>query len=428
MFDEENKEYFYEEQIKRDYYSEPQPQIVQPAKKSGGFKKVMQVIGLALLFGAVSGSMMFGISYFGKMYLGNGVIASKSESPTRDISNVTIMSNSQKFEDSQIQAVVVDVSDVVQAVMPSVVIIEGKVTTTGMFGQTSVSGVCGSGIIIGKNDTELLVVTNAHVVEDAQDITVEFIDENKVSATVKGLKSNKDLAVLAISLYDVKDTTLEEISIAEIGDSNSVKVGSAAIAIGNALGYGQSVTVGVISALDREVKVEGVTHTLIQTDAAINPGNSGGALIDAYGKVIGINSAKLTDTEVEGMGYAIPISSAMDIITELMNSETRQIVPEAERGYMGISGKDIDATASAYLGYPQGVLLTQVGEDSPAEDAGLKGLDIIIGFDGEEISTMEQLKKLLQYYRTGETVEIEFYRQEGNQFVINTVQLTLGSN
>ncbi len=437
MFDEEKEYSYYNNSYEKEtsYYStdtqEPETYYYGTAapkkEKKNGFLTVLKVFAIALLFGVVAGGSIFGINYLGnKMFNTNNTPSTNNN--LRDLTNVSIVSNESKFEDSSIEAVVIDVSDIVKAVMPSVVIIEGKAKTTNMFGQTSVSSVCGSGIIIGKNDTELLVVTNAHVVEGVDDLEVEFIDKTRGSATVKGLKTNKDLAVIAISLYDISDETISNISIAQIGNSESVQVGSAAIAIGNALGYGQSVTVGVISALNREVKVEGITHTLIQTDAAINPGNSGGALINAHGQVIGINSAKLTDTSVEGMGYAIPISSAMDIITELMNKETKEIVPEKERGYMGISGKDINEVTSAYLGYPQGVLVTKVEEDSAADAAGLQSLDILIGFDGESISTMEQLKKILMYYRAGETVEVEFYRQENDKFVVKTTEITLGKN
>ena len=393
-------------------------------KKSHGFLKA---ICYGITFGLVAGIIIFGINYFG----GKAFPTTSSSSKSFVAGNPSTIKTALSVNKDLSSAVAVtDVSSIAEACMPSVVAINGTVTTTtaGFYRQTYEAPVAGSGIIIGKNDTELLIVTNAHVVDGVNDLKITFIDDVQVDATVKGSKSSKDLAVVAVKLSDISQSTMDNIVIAEIGDASDVKVGEAAIAIGNSMGYGQSVTVGVISALNREITIDNVTYTVIQTDAAINPGNSGGALINAYGQVVGINSAKLSDESVEGMGYSIPISDVMDVIEELMNKETRQLVEESQRGFIGISGQDIDASTASVWGYPEGIYVGKVQAKSAAEEAGIKYRDIIVSFDGDDVTTMAALKKKLAYYRVGEQVEIGFYRYENDEYVLKTVTLTLKSS
>lgn len=404
----------------------------EPKKKDN---KIGKVILSAVTFGLVAGIIIFAVSYFGHKYIPNGNNPSGNVINTAGNGNnfvpgnpETIQTGNSSKDKLDKQVIVTDVSSIVESCMPSVVIIDGTVTQmiNQVFFQTQVeSPVCGSGIIIGKNDTELLIVTNAHVVEGVNNLATTFIDGTKISAVVKGTKSTKDLAVIAVKLTDIQQSTMDSILIAEIGSSSEVKVGEAAIAIGNAMGYGQSVTVGVISALNREITVDGVTYTLIQTDAAINPGNSGGALINAYGQVIGINSCKLSDESVEGMGYAIPISDVMDIIEELMSKEIREMVEENDRGVLGINGMDITAQNSASWGYPEGIYIGKVKEGSAADEAGLEYRDVIVSFDGDKVSTLSELKSKLSYYRAGETVEVGYYRYINGKYELQSTMVTL---
>jgi len=287
----------------------------------------------------------------------------------------------------------------------------------------------GSGIIIGQNETELLVVTNNHVVEEADTLYVQFIDGQSAQALVKGTDASVDLAVLAVSLAEIAEETKEQICIAQMGDSDSLKIGEPAIAIGNALGYGQSVTTGVISALNRtlEVSETGASNALIQTDAAINPGNSGGALLNINGEVIGINSSKIGDSLVEGMGYAIPISSAKPIIENLMNRETRVKVGEEERGYLGISCINVTAEISATYDMPEGIFVAQVYEGTGADRAGLVRGDIITEFDGNAVSSQAEMTALMQYYKAGDTVEITIMQGSASGYQAKKVELTLSS-
>ena len=272
-------------------------------------------------------------------------------------------------------------------------------------------------------------MTNYHVIEDSLDLKVQFIDESVATAKVKGSASSMDLAVLAVNISDLEASTLESISIATLGDSNSLKVGEPAIAIGNALGYGQSVTTGVISALDRQIEMaeDGTTSgTLIQTDAAINPGNSGGALLNMKGEVIGINSNKIGGSAIEGMGYAIPISNAKPIIEDLMSRETKDKVEQEKKGYLGISGLDVTSDVSAMYGMPEGVFVTQVYEGG-AKSAGMLKGDIIVGFEGSKIRTMEDLQGYLEYYEMGETVEVTVQRGNAGGYEEITLQIMLGA-
>jgi serine protease Do len=284
----------------------------------------------------------------------------------------------------------------------------------------------GSGIIIGKNDTELLIVTNNHVVADSTTLSVAFSDASTADAKTKGTDADSDLAVIAVALEDIDSNTLSQIKVAELGDSEQLKVGEAAIAIGNALGYGQSVTTGVISAVEREVTVDNVTSSLLQTDAAINPGNSGGALLNMQGQVIGINSVKYSSTDVEGMGYAIPISTAIPIINELVTKETKDKVDSTETGYLGIAGVDVSEEAASTYNMPIGVYIAQVMEGSAAETAGLKKSDIITKFDGTSVASMESLQDILQYYAAGSTLVITVESAQDGEYAEKDITITLG--
>lgn len=329
--------------------------------------------------------------------------------------------------------VVTDVTAVVDEVMPSVVSIVNKYTQTGnFFGRTySQEGeASGSGIIIGETEKELLIATNNHVVENADALSVQFIDGSTAAAFVKGTDEDRDLAVIAVQLESLDEDTKDEISIATLGDSDSLKVGEAAIAIGNALGYGQSVTTGVISAVNRQIEMQDGTFTegLIQTDAAINPGNSGGALLNTRGEVIGINSNKIGGGAVEGMGYAIPISAATPILEELQTKKTKIAAAEGERGYLGISGRGITSEVASMYGFPEGVYVYEVYENTGAAYAGLQKGDIITRFDGTAINSMEALHNLMGYYEAGETISVTIMRaDETGTYKEMEMELTLSS-
>jgi serine protease Do len=349
-------------------------------------------------------------------------------------SETTSQSTEEKVQaktvSAQTSVVVTDVTSVVAEVMPAMVIIHNNYTQSqNYFGyqQTQEATASGSGIIVGQNDSELLIATNYHVIEGADSLEVIFNDESTLEAVVKGTNSDMDLAVIAVMLDDISSSTMNAIKIATLGDSEALVLGEPAIAIGNALGYGQSVTTGVISALNRSVELDdGSSREFIQTDAAINPGNSGGALLNLQGEVIGINSNKIGGDTVEGMGYAIPISAAKPIIEQLMNEETKIKVADADRGYIGISGVSVTSEVSAVYGLPQGVYVADVTSGSGADAAGLEKGDVIVGFEGYEITSMDDLQNRLQYYAAGATVTIEVMRQNGSEYVGYTVDVTLG--
>ncbi len=339
---------------------------------------------------------------------------------SNDISGV-IMDNEK--------VIVTDVSNVAEAVMPSVVSITNKYTYTQNFWGRSYSEeaeASGSGIIIGDNDKELLIATNNHVIEGADELSVKFIDGNDVEANVKGADAGMDIAVIAVKKDALKVSTRDAIAIAKLGDSDSLKVGEPAIAIGNALGYGQSVTSGVISALNRELEVEPgkMSQGFIQTDAAINPGNSGGALLNIKGEVIGINSNKIGGSTVEGMGYAIPISNALPIIDNLKTKKTKAAVTEGERGYLGISGRGVSSEMAEIYEFPQGVYVYDVYEGTGAAKANLRKGDIITKFEGSTIDSMEKLQEYLAYYEAGETVDLTIERLDEDG-VYQETQLTI---
>ena len=341
-----------------------------------------------------------------------------------------VSSDSQEFSYS-------NVADVAEAVMPAIVSITNSSVqeVNDWFSRRSYqyeSESAGSGIIVGSNETELLICTNNHVVEGANTLTVTFIDEESYEAKIKGTSADDDLAVIAVALDDISKETKEQIMIEQTGDSDEMRVGEQVVAIGNALGYGQSVTTGIISAKDRMIQVqEGMDvytyENLIQTDAAINPGNSGGALLNMNGEVIGINSAKASSSGVEGMGYSIPISKAMPILEKLMSRETRSKVDESEASYIGITGEGVSSEATQLYGIPEGIYLISVGEGSPAEEAGLQESDIITEFDGISVTSMSDLRELLLYYAAGETVEMTVQSNENGAYTEKTVEITLGS-
>jgi serine protease Do len=340
-----------------------------------------------------------------------------------------------------VHTTVTDVTEVVKQVMPSVVSVNNKyIERMTFFGQdfSQEVGGSGSGIIVGKNDTELLLVTNYHVVESAEELTVQFVDGTQSQAQIKGLDADKDLAVIAVQLTDIEGDTMNQIAIAKLGSSDELTVGEPVIAIGNALGYGQSVTTGVISALDRAIQTTATQsqspvqsedmeiNTFIQTDAAINPGNSGGALLNSKGEVIGINSSKIGGSTIEGMGYAIPISDARPIIEDLMTKQTRLKVAEEDRGYLGITGVDVTSDSVQLYGLPRGVYVSSVADGTGAAQAGLVRGDIITAINGEEVSSMVELKEELAYYAAGTTVELTIMQGSPTGYQAKTVSLTLG--
>lgn len=341
-----------------------------------------------------------------------------------------------------------DVSDIAEEAMPAIVSITTKSIQEvqsyyGMFGyggyapqQREVEG-SGSGIIIGKDDDVLLIATNYHVVEGAEKISVGFVDNNAYEGTVKGYDENRDLAVVAVALDDISDDTMDEIAIAKIGSSDDLKVGEQIVAIGNALGYGQSVTTGIVSAKNRKMDsstgafetdedADGVN--LIQTDAAINPGNSGGALLNMDGEVVGINSAKLASTSVEGMGYAIAISDVSDILEDLMNEVQREKLDDDEHGILGITGSTVSTEGVQIYGIPEGVYVSEVTEDGPADKAGIKENSVITEFDGKKVATIQDLVERLKYYEPDEEVEVTYEVLSNGGYEEKTTTVTLGEN
>ena len=305
----------------------------------------------------------------------------------------------------------------------------GTVTATDKAELNIASAVSSSSTDAAGTDTELLMVTNNHVVSGAQDLSVGFMDESVAEAAVKGTDADHDIAVIAVKLSDLSEDTLSAIKVIEIGSSSNLEVGEQVVAIGNALGYGQSVTTGIVSALNREVTIDNTANTLIQTDAAINPGNSGGALLNMSGQLVGINSAKYSDTSVEGMGYAIPVDDVVDIIENLMNRQVRtEKAAEGERGFLGISGQDVTSEVSQAYDMPKGVYITSVETGSAAEQVGLQKGDIITKFDGTSVSALADLKEQLAYYKTGEQVKITYSTRENGQYAEKTATVTLGQS
>ncbi|ABX41723.1 S1C family serine protease [Lachnoclostridium phytofermentans] len=389
-------------------------------------KNTVALVSAAALFGAVAGVAFNGVPIGGK---NEGAIGMK---PIDEITGVTETSSGDSTNGDIVQTGLTevsatDVSGVVENVMPAIVAINCSATQTqyDFFGREfnqEISG-SGSGIIIGQNNKEILIATNNHVVADATAIEIVFNDDSKATGTIKGTEPSSDLAVVAVNIDDLSAETKANIKVATLGNSDNIKTGEMAIAIGNALGYGQSVTVGYISALNREVTVDDVTLNLIQTDAAINPGNSGGALINAKGEVIGINSVKYSDTNVERIGYSIPISHAIPIINDLMN---REELKENQMAYLGISGKNVEKSYAEAFNMPVGVYIYKVSEGSAAQKAGLHQGDIITAFNGREVSDMNQLMSILSYTRGGTDAKLTVSVLENGKYVEKEIPVTLG--
>ena len=416
------------------YRNEYRETVQAPRKKNSWARKAAGITAAAVLFGTVAGGVMTGVNYVGARLTGLADITAAAPAETEGTTTAQVPETSAASNNGSTTAVstVTDVSSIAEKAMPSLVAINDTMTVeqNNFFGmpQTYQAQSSGSGIIVGQNDTELLIATNNHVVSGATDMKVTFTDSTQVAAAVKGTDSATDLAIIAVKLSDIPSDTMSKIKVATLGNSDNVKVGQQVIAIGNALGYGQSLTVGYISALDREITDEnGIQHTYIQTDAAINPGNSGGALLDLNGNVIGINAAKNASTEVEGMGFAIPISKAQEILNNLMTKKTREAVDESAQGYLGIQGTNIDANASKEYGMPVGIYVYKIVEGGAAANSDLKEKDIITKFDGQSVTNMEELKQMHTYYEGGSTVSLTVQSLVNGSYVEHEVQITLGT-
>lgn len=439
------------------YYQQPAPNQESPKtpKKGGTIKKLLLGASIGLLFGIFAGLGFQAINFTTEIIRGDRSKAESRQERAKDkdmsfeddeLSDDEALEGDKAIEapsapiaqsvDDTNGLYVNDVTKVVENVMPSVVSVNNKyVTKMNYFGQTysQKNESAGSGIIVGKNDDELLLVTNYHVVEGTEELTVTFADDEQASAQIKGTDSKRDLAVIAVQLSDIKPDTMDSLVIAKLGDSKNLVVGEQVVAIGNSLGYGQSVTVGVVSALDRPIGVTSMDPneeinteaTFIQTDAAINPGNSGGALLNMRGQVIGINSNKIGGTVVEGMGYAIPISDAKPIIENLMTKKTKVKVSDDSRGILGITGVNVEKEYSEVYGMPVGVYVSSVTEGTGADAAGLVRGDVIVALDGEEVSSMDDLKRALEYYSAGTTVELTIMQGSPTGYKSKTVMVTL---
>ncbi len=430
----------------RPYTGDAVPTPEQPKKKKGGFvKKIASAVALALIFGVVSGAVFLGMT---GGFSAPGGITSPDGSQTPGIteqdkpelpgsvsgqlqSATTAMQEAlQKAQIAMQDTLTIpQINIIMEPAMVSINCI-GETTINSFFGaQTYQTASSGSGIIVGENETELLIVTNNHVIADTTEISVVFVDETECKALVKGTDVVNDLAIIVVNLSDIPAETMSAIAYAEIGDSDALVIGEGVVAIGNALGFGQSVTQGIVSALNRAVTdSNGNTTYLIQTDAAINPGNSGGALVNMRGQVIGINSAKYSDEAVEGMCFAIPVNTAMPILEELMSRTTRVEVTDPEKAaYLGINYEDVTSAMAAAYRMPVGVYVTAVGEGTPAEQAGILPGDIITKFDHDTITGYTDLRSSLSYYAAGETVDIVVMRAERGQYIEVTLTVTLGA-
>ncbi len=424
------------------YSFQPDHKSRHSGKKNEIGKKIGLIAGLGALFGLIAALVFFGVTLVANSVSGKGTGSGKGSvtaapTPTVTIGNTQKGSSSSSTGKSDTDSAAdsgkdMTVPEVVSDVMPSMVAITNTSIQEyqNIFGQSqkaeSVSA--GSGIIVGETDTELLIATNNHVISDSSEITVTFVDEAAVAGTVKGADSENDLAIVAVKLSDISSDTLGKIKVVTIGDSDQCQVGESVVAIGNALGYGQSVSSGIVSALNREVTVDNVTHKLIQTDASINPGNSGGALLNMRGELIGINEVKYVDTEVEGVGYAIPTATAKPILQALGNKATRQKVSSDQASYIGI--KCIDVPDSyVQSGYPDGVYVSEVTKGGPADKAGIKVGDIITGIDGYSVTGTSELLNELAYYAAGETIDfsVSSVNSAKTAYEGKKVSVTLGS-
>lgn len=443
--------------------AEPRPQgpkRVKEKKHMGPLgKKFGLCITMALVFGLVAGLVFQGVNV-----IGNKLLGTQGGSEGQQIESVQMVpsSNTAKNEtkDSGAEATPIStdnlsVADIARNAMPSIVAITAVSVqeVPDLFGGTQqYEGVgSGSGIIVGQNDSELLIATNNHVIEGAKDLSVSFYGDeidaaalegnsgqemsdvaeeyakNSVAAQIKGTDAQNDLAVIAVQKSDISEETMNEIKVATLGSSDSLVVGEQVVAIGNALGYGQSVTSGYVSALDRSIDMGNTAEGLIQTDAAINPGNSGGALLNMSGEVIGINSAKFADEQVEGMGFAIPVTTAQPILDDLMSKKTRTAVDEEDAGYLGVSCLEVSAQVSQMYMLPSGVFIGEVTKGGPAEKAGILKGDVITAIDGTKITSYDELTNQLQYFAAGEDVEVTVERADGGEYLEQTFTVTLGS-
>lgn len=403
---------------------------IQPRKKMGWGKRILILLLCGIVLGGSAACAFVGVNQLIDKYsTEEEEVSFPSEEVVQkepEIEKVEPMTPPQP-----VAGIVYDVSDMVEKVMPAMVSVINNYTETinSFWGQsyTQKGASSGSGIIIGENETELLVATNYHVVSGSDAIEITFIDGSTANAYIKGTDPKMDLAVVSVVLAELTPETKAAIAVASLGDSEALKLGQPVIAIGNALGYGQSVTTGCVSAIDREINMEdGTTGSFIQTDAAINPGNSGGALLNLQGQVIGINSSKIGGSTIEGMGFAIPINAAEPIISDLSLQTTKIKVEESKRGYLGVGIQEVTASISQMYGMPQGVFIGELMEDSAAKQAGMKVRDIIVQLDSFQIKSYADLQEALQYYAAGTTVEVTVMRAEGSEYVSVTLEVTLG--
>lgn len=407
-------------------------------------RKFAGLVLSAMLFGTVAGGTMVGVNALSDQYrsevlgqasdnIGSSLLGENEVNKEAQSNSVQQLNSSSKNNSSEAGG---SVSEIAKNAMPEVVSITNTIRYQqygySIFGQSGEqeAAASGSGVIIGKNDSELLIVTNNHVVEDSTALSVQFVDGKSYDAEIKGTDSNVDLAVIAIPLSSISQDTLNSLSFAKYGDSDSVSVGDQVVAIGNALGYGQSVTTGIISAKDRDISTEGGTESgLLQTDAAINPGNSGGALLNMNGELIGINVAKYSDTTVEGMGYSIPSKKVKEIVEGLSKRTTRAKVSQEEKGYIGIQGKTVDSSISEAYNMPEGIYIFKLLTGEGIDNSALQEKDIITKFDGQSVASLEELSGLLSRYKAGEKVEVTVQRLSGKgEYEEKTVSVTLGKN
>ncbi len=411
---------YYNPAYQNPVFRQPQP---KKQRKAGKFVKFLGIAAASLFFGLIAGGSFIGVNYLYD-YLKPEVVEpvqiptiGQDSVPGSNVPNQPQIQNSTVVDAEYIQGT--SVSDIAEAAMPFTVAINCTFTTDSWFGRYETPG-SGSGIIVGKNDSELLIVTNNHVINGANTIKVTLIDDTEAEAVVKGTAASTDLAVVAVQLKDLSKETLAEIKVAKLGNSDDIKVGEMVVAIGNALGYGQSVTVGYVSAKDREVTVDNTKMTLLQTDAAINPGNSGGALLNLEGEVIGINSVKYADEDVEGMCFAIPVSNVRDIIEGLMNS-----LAEDEKGYLGVGVNDVTEAIAQFYNWPIGVYVVNFSENSAAEEAGVQIGDIITGVDGVVVETANELIERVTSKRYGTQVTITLQRNVNGEYQEMEIDVTL---
>lgn len=407
-------------------------------------RKFAGLVLSAMLFGTVAGGTMVGVNALSDQYrsevlgqasdnIGSSLLGENEANKEAQSNSVQQLNSSSKNNSSEAGG---SVSEIAKNAMPEVVSITNTIRYQqygySIFGQSGEqeAAASGSGVIIGKNDSELLIVTNNHVVEDSTALSVQFVDGKSYDAEIKGTDSDVDLAVIAIPLSSISQDTLNSISFAKYGDSDSISVGDQVVAIGNALGYGQSVTTGIISAKDRDISTKGGTESgLLQTDAAINPGNSGGALLNMNGELIGINVAKYSDTTVEGMGYSIPSKKVKEIVEGLSKRTTRAKVSQEEKGYIGIQGKTVDSSISEAYNMPEGIYIFKLLTGEGIDNSALQEKDIITKFDGQSVASLEELSGLLSRYKAGEKVEVTVQRLSGKgEYEEKTVSVTLGKN